>query len=72
MEQGSKKIKVVHRNLLLSLPWARLNDSEVSVTKVTNSVSTGSSDTSRDSSQSCDEATLTAGPLPVEQLSKMQ
>ena len=65
LEQGSKKIRVVHRNLLLPLPWIPSNDREVSVTTLGDSMNTGLSDSSVDSSQTLDKATLTVGPFPV-------
>ena len=71
LEQGSKKIRVVHRNLLLPLPWTPPDDSEVSVTKLTDSMNTLLSDTSGDSSQTLDKATFTVGPFPVAHLLRM-
>ena len=65
LEQGSKKIRVVHRNLLLPLLWIPSNDREVSVTTLGDSMKTGLSDSSVDSSQTLDKATLTVGPFPV-------
>ena len=71
LEQGSKKIRVVHRNLLLPLPWIPSNDREVSVTTLGDSMNTGLSDSSVDSSQTLDKATLTVGPFPVSHLLRM-